>query len=250
MYENELQELGLTEGEAKVYLALTTLGDSTVGPIVKKSSVSYSNIYEILDRLLDKGLVSFIIKEKTKHFHAVEPTRLTEYLDKQQETLNHRKQVLQKVAPSLEGLRKQTTTPHDAEIFLGEKGLLTAYELMVKDVAPKTTGRYFWVHEPTYDEAAVALYNKSYEIYKAAHVSWRGISDEAGRQSALTTNAPTFIQVRHTTFPLPGAIDIIGDKILIVSWKLNKPVGVLIRSQEVANNFNKYFDAMWEMAKK
>jgi sugar-specific transcriptional regulator TrmB len=66
----ELTKLGLTEGEAKVYLALLKLGSSTVGPIVKKSKVAYSNIYEVLERLISKGLVSFIKKEKTKYFQA------------------------------------------------------------------------------------------------------------------------------------------------------------------------------------
>ena len=57
----------LTEGEAKVYEALLFLGSSTVGPIVTRSKVSYSNIYEVCDRLTAKGLVSHIVKEKTKH---------------------------------------------------------------------------------------------------------------------------------------------------------------------------------------
>ena len=85
MYTDTLQELGLTEGEAKVYEALLTLGNSTVGPIVKESGVAYSNAYEILERLMEKGLVSYNLKEKTKFFQAAEPTRLREYLEKQEE---------------------------------------------------------------------------------------------------------------------------------------------------------------------
>ena len=64
----DLLKIGLTEGESKVYLALTELGSSTVGPIVKKSGVAYSNIYDILHRLIEKGIVSFIIKNKTRYF--------------------------------------------------------------------------------------------------------------------------------------------------------------------------------------
>ena len=67
MVKNELYDLlkiGLTEGEAKVYIALTELGSSTVGPIVKKAKVAYSNVYDILNRLIEKGIVSFITKNK------------------------------------------------------------------------------------------------------------------------------------------------------------------------------------------
>ena len=85
--ETQLQELGLTEGEAKVYLALVKHGLATVGPVVKESRVAYSNIYEILARLQEKGLVTFIIKSKTHHYRAVPPHRLQDYLEKKRAEL-------------------------------------------------------------------------------------------------------------------------------------------------------------------
>jgi len=66
MIEQDLQGIGLTDGETKAYLAMLELGSSTVGPIAKKSGISYSKIYEVLQRLIDKGIVSFIVKEKTR----------------------------------------------------------------------------------------------------------------------------------------------------------------------------------------
>ena len=77
---NNLIKMGLTSGEAKVYVALAEIGSTTVGPIVNKSKVAYSNIYEILNRLIDKGLVSFIIKEKTKYFQAATPNNIKKFL--------------------------------------------------------------------------------------------------------------------------------------------------------------------------
>ena len=63
MYEEELKKIGLTNGEARVYSSLLNLESSTVGPITKKSGVAYSKIYEVLQRLIEKGMVSFIIKD-------------------------------------------------------------------------------------------------------------------------------------------------------------------------------------------
>jgi sugar-specific transcriptional regulator TrmB len=80
MLEKDLESFGLTTGEAKAYLALMTLGPSTVGPIAKKSSISYSKIYEVLQRLIEKGLVSSTTKEKTRHYQAVPPSRIIEFL--------------------------------------------------------------------------------------------------------------------------------------------------------------------------
>ena len=84
MYEKSLEQVGLTSGESRVYLALMEIGSSTVGPIAKKSKVAYSKIYDVLERLVEKGLVSYTVKEKTKYFQAVEPARLFDYLEKKE----------------------------------------------------------------------------------------------------------------------------------------------------------------------
>src|SRR3989344_5620749 len=68
-----MQEAGLTEGEAKVYLALMELGSSTTGPIIEKAHVAKSIIYQLLDKLIQKGDEFFylgIAPEQPAHFHA------------------------------------------------------------------------------------------------------------------------------------------------------------------------------------
>jgi len=68
-----LKEIGLTESETKVYLALLELGSTTKGPIVDKSQVASSKIYELLEKLIQKGLASFVVKSGTKYFEAAPP---------------------------------------------------------------------------------------------------------------------------------------------------------------------------------
>ena len=63
-----LERIGFTKGEAKVYFALLELGESTIGPISKKSNVTVSKTYPILDKLTQKGLVTRVIKFKKNHF--------------------------------------------------------------------------------------------------------------------------------------------------------------------------------------
>src|SRR3989344_9185969 len=96
-----LQKAGLTEGEAKIYLALLKLGSSTSGPIIKESKVANSIIYRILDSLIEKGLVSYIIKEKTKYFRAAEPNKIIEYIEEKKEKLEESKDSIQKMIPNL-----------------------------------------------------------------------------------------------------------------------------------------------------
>src|SRR3989338_3370224 len=79
-----LKEIGLTDSEIKVYLALLELGSSTAGPIVEKSGVASSKIYEVLEKLMQKGLASFVIASGTKHFEAASPRRVEDYIREKQ----------------------------------------------------------------------------------------------------------------------------------------------------------------------
>ena len=71
-----LKEIGLTDSEIKVYVALLEIGSSSKGPIVDKSGVASSKIYELLEKLMQKGLVSQVIKSNVKYFEAAPPKRL------------------------------------------------------------------------------------------------------------------------------------------------------------------------------
>jgi len=244
MYTEKLQELGLTPGEAKVYEALLVLGPSTVGPVVKKSGVAYSNIYEILNRLMDKGLVSFIVKERTKYFQAEDINRINDYLVKKEKELNKKKKTFNELQPKLEklGLGKKK---EEAEIFIGEKGLMTAYEKLVKGV--KDGGYFFYIHNEEYYERAEKFYVKSWHLMKKN--KWRGLSSIEFKKTRLSKKYPSFIEQRFVSFPVPGNIDFIGDKVLITTWK-EKPIGILIHSKEIVKSYKEYFESVWKLGKK
>jgi len=125
--ENLIQEAGLTEGEAKVYLALLELGSSTVGPIITRSKVARSFAYNILNNLIQKGLVSYVMRDKTKHYQAAEPTRILEYLDKEREKIDKNKQEIEKLVPRLKLLQKSTPRT-EINMYEGYKGIMTAFE--------------------------------------------------------------------------------------------------------------------------
>ena len=102
-----LRELGFTDGEIKIYFSLFDLGETTTGPISKKSGVTHSKVYPILAKLIDKGLASHVIKENKKHYSATNPNSLIEFVEKKQRTLEEEKSELKEMIPSL--IAKQET---------------------------------------------------------------------------------------------------------------------------------------------
>ena len=241
---HDLLKIGLTEGEAKVYLALSKLGSSTVGPIVKESKVAYSNIYDILHRLIEKGIVSFIIKQKTKYFQAASPNNLIDYLDKKELALKQEKQALQKILPDLEKLQESSQS-QEAEIFLGTKGLKTAYEKMFKKLGKKDEALFFYIHKEEYAERANLFYSSAADIVKG--VKNKGICNKEYKKSWFSKIAK-HLTIKYVNFPIPGNIDIIKDYVLITSWHPSI-TGILIHSKSIADLMRDYFYEVWKIAK-
>lgn len=122
-----LRDIGLTESEIKVYLALIGLGSSTKGPIVKKSRVASSKIYELLEKLIDKGLVSYVIKSGVKYFEAADTSRLMDYMNEKEHRVNEQKKELEKIIPFLEMKRSSNVAESETQVFNGMKGAKTAF---------------------------------------------------------------------------------------------------------------------------
>ena len=127
-----LEELGLTNGEIKVYLALVKLGETTSGPIVDESGISVSKVYYVLDRLAKKGLVSHVVKNNVKHFSAATPDRLLDYLKEKEEKLKEQENSLSELIPELALLKGSAITNETAQVFDGLKGIQTARERTLK----------------------------------------------------------------------------------------------------------------------
>lgn len=123
-----IQQAGLTQGEAKVYMALLKLGSSTSGPIVKESGVANSIIYRILDSLTEKGLASYIIKEKTKYFKAADPQKIINFIEEKKEKLEENKKSIEKILPQLLAMSQQPDETN-VQIFEGFNGFITAWEI-------------------------------------------------------------------------------------------------------------------------
>ncbi|MBS3097523.1 hypothetical protein J4209_01865 [Candidatus Woesearchaeota archaeon] len=76
MKEEALRKFGLSDREIKVYLALLELGEALASKIAEKTNTPRTLSYDILENLLKKGLVSYVIKSNKKYFSAFDPNNL------------------------------------------------------------------------------------------------------------------------------------------------------------------------------
>ena len=118
-----LQEIGLTESESKVYLALLELGDSTRSPIVNKAGIAGSKVYDILEKLQDKGLVAIYTENKVKHFKPTNPKQIMHYLQDKKDKIAEAEKQVESILPSLLKTFSSLKEEQEVELLTGLKGL-------------------------------------------------------------------------------------------------------------------------------
>jgi sugar-specific transcriptional regulator TrmB len=245
-YVEQLTNLGLTQGEAKVYLAMIQIGPSRIGKIVEIAGVSQSKVYNVLDRLILKGLASYNIKDNFKYFQSLEPSRLHEFIMKKENEVRRQKEGITQIINDLS--RNIYATKRSAsEIFVGERSLRSAYTTLLSDSKKGDILRYFYPY-PDAHENASPFYSRFYKYQKSKGLIERGIVNSDFKNSRHFKEIPKDVRLRHVNFPLPGTIDIFVDKLLIVDWKTI--TGILITSSEIAGIFIDYFDSIWKIAQR
>jgi sugar-specific transcriptional regulator TrmB len=244
-----LKEAGLTDGESRVYLALLELGPSTTGPIVDKSRVTKSIIYQLLDKLIEKGLVSYIIKEKTKHYQAAQPNKLLDYIEEREKQLLKNKDEIQKILPELL-LKQQLAKSSEAQIYEGLRGIQTVHEKTYLRL--KRGDEYFYLGVPSFQP-------KQYHLYWQRDHTRRV---KAGIKCRLLFNKGTDKKIIQNRNSYPGAdarympLDVVtpawfcGYKdVTVIGLQSKNGLAIEIINQEIADSFKAYFDAFWKMSK-
>lgn len=236
-----LKEIGLTDGEIKVFLALIRLGSSSTGPIVKEAKIHSSKVYPILDRLIDKGFVSFIKEGKKTIYDANPPTSILTFLDKKQTQLDQQKQEAKKVMTYLENLRS-IHPETEATIFKGKKGLKEAYKRAVMDLKEGDTAYQMFL--PALDEDLSAFFInlvnsnskrrvKQFLLFNEPCIESNGIKN--------VKNATVKIGI-SPEYSSPVEICVYNDNVIIATSGVSDPITVLIKNKFIADSFKQQFN--------
>ncbi len=237
MIEEILQELGFSNRESICYTALLELGSSKTGAIIKKTGIPSSKIYEVLDKLVQRGLVSFIIKDNVKHFQASNPETLMNILDE-------KKRRLKQILPELL-LKQKLSKKQSVEMFEGSKAVFTLFINLIADAKPKEPYFVFSLNEENKSEQANIFFKN---LVLRRH--------EKGLDVRLLKNIDFYIKEKHTKlklrytdFNFPQGITIFRDYVIILSW-VDSPVAIKIESEVFADQQREFFLDIWKSAKK
>ena len=244
MDSNLLEKIGLTKSESKIYIALLSLGLSSVGPIINNTNVARSKIYDVLNRLRKKGLVSTVIEGKTKKFDAVSPNQLNRVINLQKQEIQARQNELNNIIPMLNKIKPMPETK--AEILSGARGIkaffdMTLYENPNKNEVlflgyPKDTSIYFNAYFRDYNKKIQQMDIKGRVIYY--YEAWF-LKKRKKRKNVKQ-------KYMHKDASTPAFIVVFGDTVGNIVFTKEQKLCFLIKNKDVAKSYKNYFEMVWK----
>ncbi len=245
-----LKSAGLTEGESKVYLALLELGPSTSGPIVERSGVAKSIIYQLLEKLVQKGLVSYVTKEKTKYYQASQPDNLLEYVEKRQAELEESRKKVAELLPKLTAMA-MSAKETEVKLFRGFKGMIAVHEHTYRKLARGE--EYYYLNIPhNQPEFFHPYWQKDHAKRAKAGIRCRLLFDGKTEKKILKNrNSFAGCDARYMPIEVNAPVWFIGYKdVAVIVVVSSNPITIEITNQEVADAFRAYFEEIWRQSRK
>jgi len=240
-----LIELGLSDKEANIYLAMLELGPTGVQEISDKAGVNRSTTYAALESLKSCGLISSVDDDKKVTYTAESPGRLEAILQRQHRDIEDKKQRLGDSMPYFMAMFNAIEGKPTVRFFEGEEGIAAAREALMG-----TVGEY--LSFTAIDEGALRMS----DIGKEQRLKMAGRMHGRFLYSLKPGCAVPDMDLRRwdareipfAQFPFTGEINIIADKVGAFVVR-DQPVAFLVEKKEMADLFRALFEAAWLTAK-
>src|SRR3989344_1088262 len=241
-----LSRIGLTRNEIKVYNSLFSLRSSTAGAIIKKTGLFRPRVYDSLDRLVNKGLVSFVVINGVKNFQAANPQRLSDFIrEKESELEALRSNEIGSLITELTKRRKIPET--NIQVYMGN-GVKTVLDDMLEELRGGKSYTAFAGGQ--FKPKMGAYYSKFQNSKRRLMVKSRFLYDESMRESKeiLETTYGKW-RFHEKKYHSPTDMFIYNDKVIITIWNAQPYFAIFIQNSEVAKIYRDYFDLVWNISK-
>ena len=237
--EQTLKELGLSENEAKVYLANLELGATTVQEVARKSGVKRTTIYTLLDALKQRGLLAEYRKGVKTYLVAEDPQRL-------ERVLQEREDKLKAALPELRSLYNLSPSKPKVRFYEGREGIKQVYQDTL-DEGKEIRCFVGWQSMVK----AMPDYWSSYIAERVKRGIWvRALADRSEESKHYQAQGEK--ELRELRFLPEGArpfnteVNIYGNKVAMLTFG-KEVIGVIIESEDIANTWRMVFEVIWNV---
>lgn len=244
MDEKDLEKLGLNRNEARVYLGILKKGQANASDLVKIVGVHRNIVYDNLEKLMDKGLVSYVNEGGKRKFIAEKPQAIIEFLESKQKDIDKKIETAREFMPRINKMLNESKSKQEVSVSRGAAGL----KKVLSDIVQAPTS---W---------SIGITNNSVEILGETY--WKNYNlkkKESKTTEWLLWNSDFKNTVigdnkRSKHRILPKELDQVtetimySDKVAIFVFSL-EPIVIVIENKEIFDMFRNHFDFLWGLSK-
>ena len=230
--------LGMTDMQAKVYLAALELGEGTMQMLARKSGLNRTTIYTFIDELKNRGYILETRCAKRRVYSAVHPERLVEM----QKT---RLGGLERILPELLAINNQSAQKPRVTFYEGIKGIEDVYADMLREK------KEIFSYEDM-DNLKTGLPERFFNSFPKERarrdILIRSISRDTPFAREFSKKNRGLL--RETKFiatdELRTDISIYGDKVALMDLRGKPPSCVLIDNHNLAETLRTVWRQLWD----
>lgn len=244
----QLLKLGLSSKEAAVYMALMGLGASSpVSTIAKKAIVNRTTTYDILEILLEKGLVISQKKKSSRYYEALPPEKIVAYLKEQSEKFSYLAQEASAMLPELNVHYRASGRPK-VYFYEGDEGLIRVYE----ETLSSSEEILAYASDQANQDAIPWYFPQYYKRRAEKKIPIRALFPDTPKDRER--HKLDSVELRQSRLLPKDKLDFtpevnfFDNKMMIADWK--EKLGIIIESEEIVKVFKQTFELAWEAAEK
>lgn len=244
--QSALEQLGLTNHEARVYRACLSRGEATIMDIAKLTSVGRTTIYGVAEGLVHKGMLRFVQKGAHRVYSAEDPKKFQHIIDKNRDVLDRKAAFLSSILPTLSMRFSEASNKPLVTYYEGQKEI----HLIFEDFLASGTKEAVFIGEATTIEQALG------SKYLKSMVSRRiklGIKARGVRKAESELEDPLYahgaknlrnIRFAPSFFKAPVYTGVYLNKVFFVS-SVVESYGILVESKDLSDMFRDWFEVLW-----
>lgn len=241
----DLERLGLNKNEAKVYYALLLKGTATAQELVKVLGVYRNIVYDNLEKLLEKGLVSFVVEGTKRKYIAEAPSAVMHFLETKQEKLNKKIKEAKELIPDINKIIGSHNSKQDVILFRGVAGLKKVLGEIVQtnkswcigitNESIKILGETYWKN-----------YNLKKKVTKTHEwLLW----NYDFKNTVIKKNKNSIHRMLPKELDQVTETIMYDDKVAIMVYSA-EPIVIVIENKEIFETYKKHFEFLWDLSEK
>src|SRR3989344_162010 len=247
MLEKDLQSLGLTEKEARVYLAALELGQAPVQKIAAAARLPRPTCYIQIATLTERGLMSSVEQGKKRLFSAEPPEALLSLFRREAEEVQAKQEALSHLLPDLKSRMAGGDLPK-VRLYEGHEGL----EAMRRELLKLKNTEWYCIFGSDHYQKTVSESSRTEQLkgLTARGLRCKSISVAKAPTAQIKSELKYLYERYHVPsdkYDMPGEVAIFGNKVALLSYE-KRPMGIMIENTAIATAMRSFFKLAFERA--